>query len=200
MAILISSRLAKAESPPLVLPTTWSIPQQLSQPQPLRLPSVKHRLDEVRRQAGERQEPADVGVRDALLLRQVGDRSRLPALDPPPPVVRTDERLDQRLVAARLPCWWRHALRRHDQLPAAAALQAHWDADGQSVDLETHAPGHYSAASSTGSDAARTGVSWSASSATRLRIPAACRVTAMPSGATSIRSISSRSIRACLAG
>src|SRR5687768_1148476 len=42
------------------------------------------------RQAGERQEPADVGVCDALLLRKVGDRLGLPALDPPPPAVCTD--------------------------------------------------------------------------------------------------------------
>src|SRR5919106_3512279 len=129
MAILISSRLAKAESPPLVLPTTWSIPQHLSQPQPLRLPSVKHRLDEVRRQAGEREQPAHIGVRDALLLRKVGDRLRLTALDLPPPSVRTDERFDQRLVAARLPCRRRHALRHHDQLSATPTLQAHRDAD-----------------------------------------------------------------------
>jgi hypothetical protein len=40
----------------------------------------------------------------------------LAAFDPPPPAVRTDERLDQRLVAARLLCRCRHALRRHDQL------------------------------------------------------------------------------------
>jgi hypothetical protein len=43
--------------------------------------------------------------------------------------VRAHERLDQRLVAARPPCWCRHALRRHDQLPAAAALQAKIDAE-----------------------------------------------------------------------
>jgi hypothetical protein len=56
----------------------------------------------VGRHGGERQEPADVGVRDALLLRNVGDRLRLPALNPAPPAMRADERLDQRLVAARL--------------------------------------------------------------------------------------------------
>jgi hypothetical protein len=50
---------------------------------------------DVRRQAGERQEPANIGVRDALLLRKVGDRLRLTALDPPPPPVRSNQRLDQ---------------------------------------------------------------------------------------------------------
>ena len=66
--------------------------------------------------------------------------------------MRANERLDQRLVAARLPCRRRHSLRRHDQLPATAALQPDRDADGQSVDLKTRAPGHYSAASSKGSE------------------------------------------------
>jgi hypothetical protein len=40
-------------------------------------------------------------------------------------------------------CHCRRALRRHDQLPAAPALEPDRDADGQSVDLEAHAPGHY---------------------------------------------------------
>jgi hypothetical protein len=39
------------------------------------------------------------------MLCQIRDRLRLTGLDPPPPSVRTDEGLDQRLVAARLP--WR---------------------------------------------------------------------------------------------
>ena len=95
-------RPAKPPGAPLLLPRKRPIPQHLSQPQPLRLPPVQDRLHDVRRQAGERQEPADVGVRHALLLRKVGDRLRLTALDPAPPAVRADERLDQRLVAARL--------------------------------------------------------------------------------------------------
>ena len=70
------------------------IPQHLGQPQPLRLPSVKDRFHNVGRQASEREQPADIRVRHALLLRKVGDRLRLPALDPPPPAVRTDERLE----------------------------------------------------------------------------------------------------------
>ena len=198
----LSSFVSIAEAPglPLGVPGKRPIPEHLGQPQPLRLPPVEDRLDNVRRQAGERQEPADVGVRDALLLRKVGDRLRLPALDLPPPAVRAHERLDQRLVAARLRRRHRRALRRHDQLPAAPALQPDRDADGQGIDLESRALGHYSAASSKGSDAAGAGASWSASSATRLRIPAACSVTEMPSGATSIRSINSRRMRACSAG
>ena len=70
-------------------PTHRPNPQHVSEPQPLRLPAVEDRLDNVWRQAGERQEPADVGVRDALLLGQVGDRLRAAALDlPTPPVCK----------------------------------------------------------------------------------------------------------------
>src|ERR687891_2773830 len=58
---------------------------------PFRLAPVEDCLDDVGRQAGERQEPADVGVRDALLLGQVGDRLRLTALDLPTPPVRAHE-------------------------------------------------------------------------------------------------------------
>jgi hypothetical protein len=36
------------------------------------------------------------------LLGKVGDRFGAAALDPPPPAVRADERLDQRVIAARL--------------------------------------------------------------------------------------------------
>jgi hypothetical protein len=49
---------------------------------------------------------------------------------------------EYRLVAARLSCRCRRAIRRHDQPPPAPALQPHRNADGQSVDLETHAFGH----------------------------------------------------------
>ena len=47
-------------------------------------------------------QPADVGDRHTLLLRKVRDRLRLTALDSAPPAVRTDERLHQCFVAARL--------------------------------------------------------------------------------------------------
>jgi hypothetical protein len=56
--------------------------------------------------AGEQQEPADVGVCDTFLFREVGDRLRLTALDSPTPLVRWNQRLDDRLVAAWL--WHRH--------------------------------------------------------------------------------------------
>jgi hypothetical protein len=124
MTINYSSQTSRAEHS-----CKWSVPQHLRQPQPLRLPPVQDRFHNVGRQAGERQEPADIGVRDALLLRQVGDRSRVPALDPPPPAVRSNQRLDQGLVAACLPCRRGCPLGRHDQLPAAAALQSHRDAE-----------------------------------------------------------------------
>jgi hypothetical protein len=77
----------------LLLPLHRPIPQHLGKPESLRLPSVQDRFHDVRRETGERQKPADIGVRDALLLRKVGDRVRLTALDPPPPAVRADERL-----------------------------------------------------------------------------------------------------------
>jgi hypothetical protein len=66
-------------------------------------------FDNVGGQAGERQDPADVGVGHALLLCKVGDRLRAAALDAPPPPMCAHERLDQRLVAARPPCRRRHA-------------------------------------------------------------------------------------------
>jgi hypothetical protein len=40
--------------------------------------------------------PADVSVRDALLLRQIGDQLCAAALDMAPPAVRARGRLDQR--------------------------------------------------------------------------------------------------------
>jgi hypothetical protein len=96
-------RLFRTPTAPVLIPIQRPVPKHLSQPQPLRLPPVEDGLDDVRREAGERQESADVGVGDTLLLRKVGDRFRAAALDPPPPAVRTDEHLDQRLIAARLP-------------------------------------------------------------------------------------------------
>ena len=78
------------------------------------------------------------GNRHAFMLGQVGDRASLPALDPPPPAVGPHQRLDQRLVAARLPRG-HSPFRRHDQLRATPALQPHRDADGQNVDLDTRA-------------------------------------------------------------
>jgi hypothetical protein len=73
------------------------VPEHLSQHQPLRLPPVENRLDEVRRQACERQKPADEGDRDALVLGEIGDRVRAAALDRPPPPVGADERKYLRL-------------------------------------------------------------------------------------------------------
>jgi hypothetical protein len=51
--------------------------------------------------------------------------------------MRANQRLDQGLVWTGLRGRHRRPLRRHDQLPATAALQSHRDADGQSVELET---------------------------------------------------------------
>jgi hypothetical protein len=88
----------------------------------------------------EREEPADVGDRDPLMLCEIGDRLCLTTLDPPPPTVRPDKRLDQRLVSTRLPCRCRHALRRHDQLLTAPALQAHRDARTPCSDIQLLQP------------------------------------------------------------
>jgi hypothetical protein len=41
----LSGRAAEAETPPLLLPWKRPVPQQLSQPEPLRLPPVEDRLD-----------------------------------------------------------------------------------------------------------------------------------------------------------
>jgi hypothetical protein len=66
--------LLKPQASPLGVPGKRSIPEHIGKPQLLRLPSVEDRFDDVQREAGKRQDPADVGVRDALLLRKVGDR------------------------------------------------------------------------------------------------------------------------------
>jgi hypothetical protein len=80
--------------------------------QPLRLPPVQDRFHDVgRRQVGGRS-LADVGIRHALVLRKVGDRVSLPALDPAPPAMRSNQHLDQRLVWA-----W---LRRGTAVPSAS--------------------------------------------------------------------------------
>jgi hypothetical protein len=86
----------------LLIPPQRPVPQHFSEPHLLRLPPVQDCFNDVRRKTGQWKEPADVGVRDTFLLGQIGNRLRLPALDPAPPPVRADERLDQRLVAARL--------------------------------------------------------------------------------------------------
>jgi hypothetical protein len=77
--------------PAAALPMQSAHPQHFRQPQSLRLPSIEDRFHNVGRQAGERQEPADVGVCDILLLREIGDRLRAAVLDLPPPPVRPDE-------------------------------------------------------------------------------------------------------------
>jgi hypothetical protein len=82
----------------LLLPDQRPVPEHLSQPQPLRLPPVEHYLDDIRREAGHREQTADIGVRHALLLREVGDRLRATALDLPAPSVRAHEPPNQGLV------------------------------------------------------------------------------------------------------
>jgi hypothetical protein len=85
--------LSETPNVSLLLPAHRPISQHLSQPQPFRLPSIEDRFHDVGRQASERHEPADIGVRHALLLRKVGDRLGLTALDPAPPPVRADQGL-----------------------------------------------------------------------------------------------------------
>ena len=82
------SVLAKVGGQALLLPAERPVPEHLGQPQPLWLPPIEDRLDDIWRQAGEREETADVGVCDALLLRKVGDRPGLTALDLSPPAMR----------------------------------------------------------------------------------------------------------------
>jgi hypothetical protein len=55
-------------------PCNRTVPEDLCQSEPLGLPPIEDRLDDVRCHACERQESADVGVRDTLLVRKVGDR------------------------------------------------------------------------------------------------------------------------------
>jgi hypothetical protein len=70
----IGPRWSEFASPDLLSPPHRRIPQQLREPQPLRLPPVQDRFQKVGRQAGERQKPADVGVCETLLLCKVGNR------------------------------------------------------------------------------------------------------------------------------
>jgi hypothetical protein len=88
--------LVGADSPAqsLLIPHRRSVSQHLGQPQPLWLPPIQDRLHNVRRQAGEWEQTADIGIRHAVLLGEVGDRLCTPALDPPPPAMRAPERLD----------------------------------------------------------------------------------------------------------
>jgi hypothetical protein len=81
----------------LLLPYERPVSQHLRKPKSLRLrlPSIEDRFHNVGREACERQQPADVGVRDALLLRKVSNRACLPTLDPAPPAVGAHERLDR---------------------------------------------------------------------------------------------------------
>ncbi len=66
----------------------------------LRLSPCKDCLYYVRGKTGQRQEPTDIRVRHTVLCSEVGDPLRLTILDPAPPTVGADERLDDRLVAA----------------------------------------------------------------------------------------------------
>jgi hypothetical protein len=67
------------------------------------LSPVQDRLHDVGCDAGQREEPADVSVRDTLLLREVSDRLRLTAFDLPTSPVLSHERLDPRLFGI---CRW----------------------------------------------------------------------------------------------
>jgi hypothetical protein len=129
LALCGSSRLASsvdelAETPnaALVIPGQRPVPKHLSKPQPLGLSPVQDRLDDVRRQAREREQPTDVGVRDAFLLCEIGDRLGLSALDPPPPTMRPDERLDQGLISTRLRGRLTSPFECDDELTAAPAM------------------------------------------------------------------------------
>ena len=60
----------------LLIPVKRDSSKQLGQDNALRLPPIEDRLDHVRGEAGERQEPADVSVRHAFLgARSVIDRA-----------------------------------------------------------------------------------------------------------------------------
>jgi hypothetical protein len=66
--------IAEAYNFSLSGPCNRTAPEDLCQSEPLGLPPIEDRLDDVRCHACERQESADVGVRDTLLVRKVGDR------------------------------------------------------------------------------------------------------------------------------
>jgi len=102
--------------------------------QPTSAPSAvgrPDRLEKIRREAGQRGQPADIGVRDALLGGEVGDGLRLTALDPPPPAVRAHSALTR--VSSRL------GFRAGAAAPSGVMIslrlprrfRGNWDADGQ---------------------------------------------------------------------
>ena len=120
----------------LLIPVKRDSSKQLGQDNALRLPPIEDRLDHVRGEAGERQEPADVSVRHAFLGSEVGDRPRLPVFDPPAPAVRLYQCPEHRLVSVWLRRRRRGPVGCDDQLAAAAALEAHGDAGHNNVELD----------------------------------------------------------------
>ena len=75
-------------------------------------------------------QPSGVSVRYFLLRGEVGNRLRLPALDPPPPAVRLYQRRDHGLVQIGLHWRRRASVRRDDLLPPALALSVREAGDG----------------------------------------------------------------------
>ena len=72
MASLLRTRARPKAS--LLFPGYGDTTKERGKLDAFRLPPVEDCLDDVRRETGERQEPADVGVRHALLSGEVGDR------------------------------------------------------------------------------------------------------------------------------
>ena len=87
----------------------------------LRLPPIYDRLDDLRRQQSQPQHAAHVGAVDLLRPGKLGDAAALPALQHPLPAKGARDRLHERVVDAR-PRAFGPAVRRDDELPAAAEM------------------------------------------------------------------------------
>jgi len=78
---------------PLLLPAQRSVPRHLDEPKPLRLSPVEDGRYDVRRHAGQRHEAQMQASVTVHVLREIGDRFRAAALDPPPPAMCGDTAL-----------------------------------------------------------------------------------------------------------
>jgi hypothetical protein len=63
--------IAEAPVRSLLIPVQRPLPQHLGEPEPPRLPAVQDRFHDVGRQACEREQPADVGVRDQITRAKI---------------------------------------------------------------------------------------------------------------------------------
>jgi hypothetical protein len=124
-----SRRPFATEATALLFPARrkWSL--QLLQDQALIRAAREDRLDDIGRQQGQSEDPANVAFRDVLGIADIADR-RVDSFEHPLPPPRARERLDQCSVQLRLR--GRHdfaAVRGDHALAAASAMETSLDED-----------------------------------------------------------------------